>query len=140
MGRKRIKYLHNAKETELLGREFAHTCTILALQGDLGAGKTTFVQGLAKELGIREVLQSPTFTFCQIYEGSCELVHFDLYRLNKESDFLLLGFEEQFDSKGIVVIEWPERIATLIPKTALLVTLAHSGEGRTATIQSWEQR
>lgn len=142
MGRERvITFLPTAEETKLFATEFAHTLppnSILALQGDLGAGKTTFVQGLAQGLGITELVQSPTFTYLQIYEES--LYHFDLYRLKNERDFTLLGFEEYFDAGGIVVIEWPGRIASLIPASAHLITLSYEGSGRVATIQSWGER
>lgn len=144
MGRERIdpsaRKLATAEDTELLGREFSRTLppnSILALQGNLGAGKTTFVQGLAKGLEISDPIQSPTFTYLQIYEGPVPLYHFDLYRLTKESDFVLLGFEEFFDAGGIVVIEWPERIASLIPPTAQKITLTHTHPGRTALLQTW---
>ena len=144
MGRERVKHLSTAEETQLLGYELTRknppTNTILALQGDLGAGKTTFVQGLAKGLGITDLVQSPTFTYLQIYEGSIPLYHFDLYRLKNESDFILLGFEEYFDTGGLVVIEWPERIASLIPPTAQLITLSHVEGGRNAFLQSWGER
>jgi tRNA threonylcarbamoyladenosine biosynthesis protein TsaE len=143
MGRERVKKLYTAEDTHLLGCELARQFrpnTIIALQGDLGAGKTTFVQGFAKGLGILDLVQSPTFTYLQVYEGSPSLIHFDLYRLKQENDFRLLGFEEYFDTGGIVIIEWPERIASLIPPTAQLITLSHDNEGRTARFQSWNQQ
>lgn len=142
MGRERIvaSLLASAEDTKLFGREISRTLppnTILALQGELGAGKTTFVQGLAEGLGISDPIQSPTFTYLQIYEGKTPLYHFDLYRLSKESDFVCLGFEEYFDAGGIVVIEWPERIASLIPSTALKITLLHTHPGRTLSLDAW---
>jgi tRNA threonylcarbamoyladenosine biosynthesis protein TsaE len=140
----RINKLRTAEDTQLFGCEFARTLTpnsILAIQGNLGAGKTTFAQGLAKGLGILEPVQSPTFTYLQVYDGLLlRLYHFDLYRLKKENDFILLGFEEFFDAGGIVVIEWPDRISSLIPSTAELITLSHADGERTATIQSWGER
>ncbi len=143
MGRERVKKLYTAEDTQLFGYEFSRELppnSILALQGTLGAGKTTFVQGFAKGLGISDLVQSPTFTYLQAYDGSVSLIHFDLYRLKQEKDFLLLGFEEYFDAGGIVIIEWPERIASLIPPHAHLITLSHDKEGRTARIQHWNQR
>jgi tRNA threonylcarbamoyladenosine biosynthesis protein TsaE len=144
MDRERIDiYLRSPEETEQFGYELAHTLgpnTILALQGDLGAGKTTFVQGLAKGLGVVDPVQSPTFTYLQIYEGaSLSLYHFDLYRLEKESDFVALGFEETFDAGGIVAIEWPDRIASLIPSSAQEITFAHAERKRTVSIKAWRQ-
>ena len=143
MGRERVKKLYTAEDTHLFGYEFSRELppnTILALQGDLGSGKTTFVQGFARGLGITDLVQSPTFTYLQAYEGSPCLVHFDLYRLKHERDFLLLGFEEYFDAGGIVIIEWPERIASLLPPRAHLITLSYAQEGRTAHIQNWNQK
>ncbi len=143
MGRERVIHLPTAEDTQLLAYDLTRKLNrknLFALQGDLGAGKTTFVQGLAKGLGITDLVQSPTFTYLQIYEGSVPLIHFDLYRLTQEKDFILLGFEEYFDNDGIVVIEWPERIASLIPKQARLISLSHANPGRTATIQPWEGR
>ena len=145
MGRERVvTFLSTAEDTQLFGYELTRknppTNRILALQGDLGAGKTTFVQGLARGLGIADVVQSPTFTYLQVYEGPIPLYHFDLYRLQNERDFILLGFEEYFDAGGIVVIEWPERIATLIPPTAQLITLSHAEGGRTAHLKTWGER
>lgn len=143
MDRERIKHLCSAEETEQFGYELAHTLgpnTILAIQGNLGAGKTTFVQGLAKGLGVLDPVQSPTFTYLQIYEGpGLALYHFDLYRLEKESDFVGLGFEEVFDAGGIVAIEWPDRIASLIPSFAQEITFSHAEGQRIASIKPWGQ-
>jgi len=143
MDRERIAYLRSAEETEQFGYELAHALgpnTILAIQGDLGAGKTTFVQGLAKGLGVLDVVQSPTFTYLQIYEGTTlSLYHFDLYRLEKESDFIGLGFEEVFDAGGIVAIEWPSRIASLLPSFAQEIIFSHAEGQRTVTIGPWRQ-
>lgn len=105
---------------------------ILALSGDLGSGKTTFVQGLASALHIPPPIPSPTFTYLNLYPG---LYHFDLYRLKTPSDFLALGFEEYFDKEGICAIEWPERISSLLPTTAIHLFFAHHPEGRTIAFE-----
>jgi len=136
MGRERItKNFETAEETQQFGYELAATLPnncILALRGDLGAGKTTLVQGLIRGIGVSEPVQSPTFTYLQIYEGSRSVYHFDLYRLPQESDFVLLGFEEYFEAGGIVVIEWPEKIASLLPPSTQWITLSHTPNGRVA--------
>lgn len=93
--------------------ENIHERTIITLKGDLGSGKTTFTQGLAKGLGISKNVNSPTFTISKIYEGRLDLIHIDAYRLENESSDL--GFEEFFDMDMVSVIEWPMYIADILP-------------------------
>jgi tRNA threonylcarbamoyladenosine biosynthesis protein TsaE len=107
--------------------------TILALSGDLGAGKTTFVQGLALGLDIQEPIQSPTFILLNAYDP---LYHFDLYRLKTSSDFTNLGFEEYFHKGGICAIEWPDRIADLLPPGTIHIHFSYEKNGRIATVKS----
>src|SRR3989344_4649383 len=99
---------------------------ILALFGNLGAGKTTFIQGLAKGLGIRGRVLSPTFIFIRphtLKDGS-KLYHVDLYRLNSEKDAPAIGLNEILqDKKAIVAIEWPEKIENLLPKGTVKIKL-----------------
>jgi tRNA threonylcarbamoyladenosine biosynthesis protein TsaE len=141
---KEERHLFSTEETVSFGKEMAlllRPGSILALVGDLGAGKTTFVQGLAQGLGIEDSVQSPTFVTLNIYEGSMPLFHFDLYRLKQSSDFLSLGFEEYFSKGGICAIEWPERISSLIPADALCLSLTHTESGgRRATLSKWGER
>lgn len=136
MGRIGLTYpLASYEETLAFGRKMASLLprnSILALSGDLGAGKTTFVQGLALGLGIEEVVQSPTFVILNAYQD--RLFHFDLYRLKKPSDFTSLGFEEYFQKEGICAIEWPDRIAPLLPPGTLFLHFSYSGTGRTAEV------
>lgn len=113
-----------------LGQELASN-TVLALTGDLGAGKTTFVKGLALGLGIEESIQSPTFVLMNQYSG---LVHFDLYRLKNSEDFLNLGFDEYFESNQILAIEWPERIEAILPKRTFRIHFSYVGKTREAKI------
>jgi len=102
--------------------------SILALSGDLGAGKTTFVQGLALGLGIDQPITSPTFIYFNQYEGKLPLFHFDLYRMKGPEDFLGLGFEEYFEMQGICAIEWPEKVAELLPPRTIRISFVHGGE------------
>ncbi len=105
--------------------------TVIALYGDLGAGKTTFMQGLVRGLGgFDEMVQSPTFTFLHPYSTKPPIYHFDLYRLTKPNDFLAMGFEETFEKEAIVAIEWPERIASLLTFPHLEIRLSHAELGR----------
>lgn len=137
MGRVGLKVLLPSPEHTLaFGREMAAQLspnTILALSGDLGAGKTTFVQGLALGLGIQEPIQSPTFVLLNIYE---RLYHFDLYRLKKSSDFTSLGFDEYFHKEGLCAIEWPERIQELLPPTTLHIHFSYHQQERIVEVRS----
>lgn len=102
----------------------------LALHGDLGVGKTTFVQGLARGFGIREAVTSPTFTIFSIYRGSRALIHLDAYRLENESALGPLMLEDFLASPWCLAIEWPEKIAGWLPAHTLHLTLSIVGEGR----------
>lgn len=99
---------------------------VLTLSGDLGAGKTTFVKGLAQGLHIKRNVNSPTFTIIKEYEGRLPLYHMDVYRL--ESGDEDLGYDEYFDGEGITVIEWAERIANRLPKERLQVVIRKTSD------------
>ncbi len=92
---------------------------VLALHGNLGSGKTCFVQGLALALDIRQAVTSPTFTIVNEYRGRRPLYHIDLYRLNSPEESFGFGFEEYLEAKGIVAVEWAERAENLIPDNAV---------------------
>jgi tRNA threonylcarbamoyladenosine biosynthesis protein TsaE len=98
--------------------------TILALYGDLGAGKTSFTQGLAAALGVTETISSPTFVIEKIYDLPLgqkfkRLIHIDAYRLDNGADLLLLGFAEVCGDPGnLIVLEWPERVVDVLPQQA----------------------
>ena len=94
----------------------------IALRGDLGAGKTHFVQGIAKGMGIDDVVVSPTFTLLNYYENTIPLQHFDFYRLEEEYELDDLGFEDYLDSGG-TVIEWSEKFPDRLPDDAAVVTI-----------------
>jgi len=107
---------------------------VYALHGDLGAGKTTFTQGIAETLGITEPVVSPTFTIMKIYKTQeksvfSHLVHIDAYRLESAEELARLGWNTLVeDPKNCIVIEWPERVEKLIPDTALHITLSLSSD------------
>ena len=96
---------------------------VVALHGELGSGKTCFVQGLALALGIRVPVTSPTFTVINEYRGTRPLYHIDLYRLHDPDEVLALGFEDYLESEGITAIEWPERAGDLLPASAVHVCI-----------------
>jgi len=96
------------------------TTTVLALYGDLGSGKTCFVQGMADALGMTVPVTSPTFTLVNEYAGPAQpLIHIDLYRLHNADEALAMGFEEYLESGDMVAIEWPERAEDLLPAHTL---------------------
>lgn len=101
---------------------------VIALNGPLGAGKTRLVQGLAEALGVdrREVV-SPTFVLVQEYCGRRPVFHFDAYRLHGDEEFWALGSEDYFDSPGVVVIEWAQRVAGCLPAERLEIEIIVAG-------------
>ncbi len=122
-------------ETLELGRQFGLLMKrgdVVALLGDLGAGKTHFVKGMALSLGIApEDVSSPTFTIAQEYRGaksSIPLFHLDLYRLSSEKELLQAGVEDYVGGEGICAIEWPQHAETLLPSSTHIVKIVH-GEG-----------
>jgi len=104
---------HSPTETEALGESWGHTASgglVIGLCGDLGAGKTQLVKGLARGLGITERVHSPTFTLINLYPGGrLALAHVDLYRLATREQIIAAGLEEYFVPTGVTVIEWAER-------------------------------
>lgn len=98
---------------------------VVLLYGDLGAGKTTFVKGLAQGLGVPEniMTHSPTFTIMNEYPGKLVLMHIDLYRIDYPQQFDELGIEEYLDGKRILAVEWPEKAETSWPKSAIQIKL-----------------
>lgn len=123
---------HSLSDTQNFARSFLQKLkpkegagTVLALSGDLGSGKTTFTQFLAKELGVKDQLTSPTFVIEKKYQcGSGQefknLIHLDCYRLNDSSELLRLDWLEIINKpENLIVIEWPERVADLLPPDTL---------------------
>jgi tRNA threonylcarbamoyladenosine biosynthesis protein TsaE len=120
----RTHTVRSVEETWRLAAEVAvglEPGMVIALHGDLGAGKTTFVQGLGQALGIRRPMTSPTFTVSTEYRTPAfTLVHMDLYRLNGPDDLLTIGYPEYLENGAVVAIEWPERAGDLIPETRVI--------------------
>lgn len=118
----------SADATRRLAAEFAATLppdTTLALHGDMGVGKTTFVQGLAEGLGVHEHVTSPTFAIYSVYRGAGRtLVHMDAYRLERGAQVEELLLDEFLLSPWVLAIEWPEKIADWMPANALQLTLS----------------
>ena len=122
---------HSSQETQSLGGLLAPLLVpgdVLVMSGDLGAGKTTFVQGLAKGLGIVERVTSPTFVLMKEYQGGrFPLMHLDVYRLGKVQEVIDLGIDEYLDPSYVVVVEWGDRVEPLLPQDHLTVELIHEG-------------
>ena len=124
---------HSAKQTmeiaRLLGGKLREG-DILALSGELGSGKTCFTGGIARGLGVSESYQitSPTFTLINEYPARYDLYHFDVYRLNGYSEFEDLGYEEYFSRGGVVVIEWAEKIAQILPGNTFFMSFDYVDE------------
>jgi len=109
---------------------------VVALQGELGTGKTTFVQGLARAIGIAHPVTSPTFTLVGEYTGGrILLVHMDLFRLHSPDDLLSIGFQEYLDRKALVAVEWPERAGDLLPPETIWVKITLTQEEKTRLIE-----
>ncbi|MDG5785862.1 tRNA (adenosine(37)-N6)-threonylcarbamoyltransferase complex ATPase subunit type 1 TsaE [Evansella sp. AB-P1] len=112
------------EETEQLAKrlaEFLLGGDIITLEGDLGAGKTSFTKGLAKALGVKKNVNSPTFTIIKEYEGRVPFFHMDAYRI--EDDCEDLGLEEYFEGDGVTVVEWPSMILDQLPNNRLEITI-----------------
>lgn len=123
-------------ETEELARKLisdVHVGAVIALEGELGAGKTVFVKGIAKALGIEAVIQSPTFVLMKVYEvqyhAMRRLVHVDCYRLGGSLDLRAVGLEDYVhDPESLVVIEWADKAHDLVPQNAIRVRMVSQGE------------
>ena len=120
---------------------------VILLQGDLGAGKTTFTQGMARALGVDEAVTSPTFVLMNIYRTAAgfDLVHVDVYRLDRLSEVVDLALPEMLEDGSVVVVEWGERAAAALPGGHLRVSIAAGDDGeRTVTLAphggEWEHR
>ena len=122
----------SVEETWALAKELAKELKpgdIVCLEGDLGAGKTTFTQGLAAALGVPGRVTSPTFCIVQEHQSpDVLLVHMDLYRLHGEEDVEAIGWEDYLSRGAIIAVEWPERAGALLPSSAHHVAFHHKGE------------
>jgi tRNA threonylcarbamoyladenosine biosynthesis protein TsaE len=119
------------EETRILGASLAPMLLpgdVVSLTGDLGAGKTVFVQGLAAALGVEQRVTSPTFTIVHEYEGRYPILHLDVYRLNSFQEVIDLGFEEFLDPQAILLVEWGEAVAPLLPRRYLEIDIRQAPE------------
>jgi len=135
---------HSEAETSRLGEELAARLgsgDVVACFGDLGSGKTRFIQGVCRGLGVREHVASPTFTIVNEYGGiRSRVFHFDFYRIRSAAEILDLGFEEYLASGGICLIEWAEKAGDLLPERRYEVTLALGEDEHTRAVAISEYR
>ena len=122
---------HSPEETEKIGEALAKSLqpgTILAYRGDLGAGKTAFTRGLARGLGCKETVTSPTYTIVNEYLGGrLPLFHFDMYRLASSDDLWDIGWEDYLDREGVCAVEWSENVQDAM-ENAVTVTIEKLGK------------
>ena len=131
--RSRMEFVtHSRAETEALGARLADalkTGRVVAFTGDLGAGKTAFVSGMVRSLGVEERVTSPTFTIVNEYEGGrLPLFHFDMYRLDSADELFHIGWEDYLARGGICAVEWSENVAEAIEDDAIRVSIVR-GDG-----------
>ena len=123
---------HSREETQALGARLADALDagrVVAFTGDLGAGKTAFVSGMARALGVEERVTSPTFTIVNEYEGGrLPLFHFDMYRLGGADELFHIGWEDYLARNGVCAVEWSENVAEAIEPDAVRVSILR-GEG-----------
>ena len=122
---------HSESETEKIGAAFAEKLpggTVVAMYGDLGAGKTAFVRGMAQGMGLSCRVSSPTFTIVNEYEGERELFHFDMYRLNDSGELFDIGWEDYLARNAVCVVEWSEKIDDAFFGDELIVRIDKLGD------------
>lgn len=131
---------HSTQETEQFGEEVAKSLRggdVLAFTGSLGMGKTAFTRGLARGLGCRGRVTSPTFTIVNEYDGKTPLFHFDMYRLGSSDELFDIGWDDYLARDGVCAVEWSERVSDALPDDTIYVDIARSEEDentRTITV------
>lgn len=122
-----IRETYSSEETFKLGESLGRKAgpgQIYTLIGDLGTGKTVFTQGFANGMGVKEYVNSPTFTILKVYEdGRLPLYHFDVYRIEEPEEMEEIGYEDYFFGDGVTLIEWADIISELIPEDAVRIEI-----------------
>ena len=134
---------HNEKETEALGKKLALALpqggVVIAMYGELGAGKTAFVRGLADGLGVEGRVVSPTFTIVNEFYGKRSLFHFDMYRLGSADELFDIGWEDYLSRGGVCAVEWSENVPEAFDGTEIRVSIEKCGETeRNITVEGIE--
>ena len=123
---------HSEAETEQAGADFARALPdgkVVAMYGELGSGKTAFVRGMARGMGLTCRVSSPTFTIVNEYEGPRELIHFDMYRLGSSDEPFDIGWDDYLARGGVCAVEWSENVADAIPPDAVRVAIERAPGG-----------
>lgn len=131
------------EETEALGQKLGDKVRggdVLALFGGLGSGKTTFVRGLARGLGIGMPVTSPTYTIVNEYPGKIPLFHFDMYRLADSDELFEIGWEDYMQRGGVIAVEWSENVEDAFERGTIRVYFERTDEGRTIKIEFPDER
>ncbi len=118
------------EETEALGEKIAEKLTggeVIALSGEMGAGKTALTRGIARGLGVAGGVSSPTFALVHEYRGRLPVYHFDMYRIESWDDLYSTGFFDYLDSGGVLIVEWSENIENALPESAVRIRLRRGG-------------
>ncbi|ADQ15275.1 bifunctional tRNA (adenosine(37)-N6)-threonylcarbamoyltransferase complex ATPase subunit type 1 TsaE/phosphotransferase [Halanaerobium hydrogeniformans] len=127
MGNKEFKFISNsAEESSDFAQKIAayiEPPVLILLKGELGSGKTLIAQGIASALGYEKEVTSPTFNLVQEYQGALEIIHMDLYRLNKSEELIEIGFEDYLNRDAVILIEWPEIALSLIPADFIFIEI-----------------
>ena len=130
---------HSESETETLGAEFAHKLApgaVAALYGELGCGKTAFVRGMARGMGIDAMVNSPTFTIVNEYIGPRSLFHFDMYRLSSADELYDIGWEDYLGRNGVCAVEWSENVPGAFEGDEYIVRFRKTSDsGREITVE-----
>lgn len=123
----------NLQETEKLGRRLGALLSagdMVCMNGDLGAGKTSFVKAIARGIGVTEDVTSPTYTIINEYGGPVPVYHFDVYRIMELEEMVDIGYEEYFFGEGICLLEWAENVRELLPEKHLWIEITRVDEER----------
>ena len=133
-----MRFVSNSEEdTKKLGKEIASKLEkgmILLLSGDLGSGKTKFTEGILSYFGLENEISSPTFTIVNEYDSDAlKIYHFDVYRIEDEDEFYAIGGDEYFE-KGVSIIEWGEKIASILPDTYIQVNFSRDDKNENTRI------
>ena len=134
-----VNITHSETETEALGERFAQKIpdgTVVAFYGELGSGKTAFVRGMARGMGIDALVNSPTFTIVNEYIGPRKLFHFDMYRLGSADELYDIGWEDYLGRNGVCAVEWSENVSDAFEGNEYVITFRKTGENsREITIE-----
>ncbi len=137
-----MKIFNAADESSMirLGREtcrYIHAGNVVFLNGEPGAGKTTFVRGILNGFGYDGAVTSPTYTLVEVYNpGDREIVHFDLYRIRSSDELEMIGIRDMMTETAISLIEWPAHGSGFLPRPDLEISIEYSGEGRSIRIEA----